>query len=180
TPVLFCSGRRRHTISARDWSSDVCSSDLGLVYSDLLSIVSVDYRQSKNTGWPGLTIIDTDYGEKIGIDQSTCVSDTYCTKIMACPSFEKVIVTRNKPPRPRVRKISLDDIPPPVQHRFTDTWSAFVSGIGGMGVGVLSSTLARAGTKEGYTVKFNDKKGLAIRNGAVYAQNNYAKERATT
>ncbi len=133
---------------------------------------------TKNTGCPGLTIIDTDYGEKIGIDQSTCVSDTYCTKIMACPSFEKVIVTRNKPPRPRVRKISLDDIPPPVQHRFTDTWSAFVSGIGGMGVGVLSSTLARAGTKEGYTVKFNDKKGLAIRNGAVSAHINYAKDRA--
>src|SRR2546425_5687485 len=43
---------------------------------------------TKNTGCPGLTIIDTDYGEKIGIDQSTCVSDTYCTKIMACPSFE--------------------------------------------------------------------------------------------
>ncbi len=133
---------------------------------------------TKNTGCPGLTIIDTDYGEKIGIDQSTCVSDTYCTKIMACPSFEKVVVTRNKPPRPRVRKISLDDIPPPNEHGFTDTWSAFISGVGGMGVGVLSSTLARAGTKEGYTVKFNDKKGLAIRNGAVSAHINYGKGKA--
>src|SRR5438874_1228011 len=26
---FFCSSRRRHTISLRDWSSDVCSSDLG-------------------------------------------------------------------------------------------------------------------------------------------------------
>src|SRR6266700_875638 len=133
---------------------------------------------TKNTGCPGLTIIDTDYGEKIGIDQSICVSDTYCTKVMACPSFEKVIVTRNKPPRPRVRKISLDNIPPANPHSFTDTWSAFISGVGGMGVGVLSSTLARAGTKEGYTVKFNDKKGLAIRNGAVSAHISYAKEKA--
>src|SRR5438445_13254800 len=47
-----------------------------------------------------------------------------------------------------------------------------------MGVGVLSSTLARAGTKEGYTVKFNDKTGLAIRNGAVSAHINYAKGNA--
>src|SRR5712692_594016 len=133
---------------------------------------------TKNTGCPGLTIIDTDYGEKIGIDQSTCVADTYCTKIMACPSFEKVIVTRNKPPIPRVKKISLDNIPPPARHEFSDTWSAFISGVGGMGVGVLSSTLARAGTKEGYTVKFNDKKGLAIRNGAVSAHINYAKGNA--
>src|SRR5213080_5597201 len=111
---------------------------------------------TKNTGCPGLTIIDTDYGEKIGIDQSTCVSDTYCTKIMACPSFEKVIVTRNKPPRPRVKRIPLDNIPPPARHEFTDTWSAFISGVGGMGVGVMSSVLARAGTKEGYHVRFND------------------------
>src|SRR2546429_2501063 len=133
---------------------------------------------TKGTGCPGLTIVDTDYGEKIGIDQSTCVSDTYCTKIMACPSFENVIVTRSKPPRPRVKKIALDNIPPPARHEFSDTWSAFISGVGGMGVGVLSSTLARAGTKEGYTVKFNDKKGLAIRNGAVSAHINYAKGNA--
>src|SRR5438876_1412472 len=97
---------------------------------------------------------------------------------MACPSFEKVIVTRSKPPIPRVKKISLDNIPAPTRHEFSDTWSAFISGVGGMGVGVLSSTLARAGTKEGYTVKFNDKKGLAIRNGAVSAHINYAKDRA--
>src|SRR3989475_904748 len=87
---------------------------------------------TKGTGCPGLTIIDTDYGEKIGIDQSTCVSDTYCTKIMACPSFEKVIVTRNRPPIPRVKKIPLDNIPPPARHEFTDTWSAFISGVAGM------------------------------------------------
>jgi indolepyruvate ferredoxin oxidoreductase len=133
---------------------------------------------TKNTGCPGLTIIDTDYGEKIGIDQSTCVSDSYCTKIMACPSFEKVIVTRKRAPKSRVRQISLDNIPEPNIHGFSDTWSAFISGVGGMGVGVLSSTLARAGTKEGYTVKFNDKKGLAIRNGAVSAHVNYAKGNA--
>src|SRR5207249_7620648 len=28
--VFFFSSRRRHTISKRDWSSDVCSSDLGM------------------------------------------------------------------------------------------------------------------------------------------------------
>src|SRR5699024_11811790 len=27
--IFFFSSRRRHTISKRDWSSDVCSSDLG-------------------------------------------------------------------------------------------------------------------------------------------------------
>src|SRR2546427_91672 len=131
---------------------------------------------TKGTGCPGLTIVDTDYGEKIGIDQSTCVSDTYCTKIMACPSFENVIVTPSHPPRARARKIPLDDIPQPTTIRnFNDTWNIYVSGVGGMGVGVTASTLARAGTKAGYNVRFNDKKGLAIRNGAVSAHISFAK-----
>src|SRR2546425_2584380 len=133
---------------------------------------------TKNTGCPGLTIIDTDYGEKIGIDQSICVSDTYCTKVMACPSFEKGIITRNKPPKSRVKKISLDNIPTPAPHRFNDTWKIFISGVGGMGVGVMSSVLARAGTREGYHVRFNDKKGLAIRNGAVSAHVLYSNGKA--
>src|SRR5437870_7651846 len=97
---------------------------------------------------------------------------------MACPSFEKVIVTRNKPPRSRVKKIPLDNIPPATPHRFNDTWKIFISGVGGMGVGVMSSVLARAGTKEGYHVRFNDKKGLAIRNGAVSAHVLYSDGKA--
>src|SRR5690606_40911299 len=31
---FFCSGRRRHTRFSRDWSSDVCSSDLGRTAAD--------------------------------------------------------------------------------------------------------------------------------------------------
>src|SRR5436305_14858662 len=30
--IFFFSSRRRHTRCGRDWSSDVCSSDLGLMY----------------------------------------------------------------------------------------------------------------------------------------------------
>jgi indolepyruvate ferredoxin oxidoreductase len=70
----------------------------------------------------------------------------------------------------------LDDIPQPTTVRnFNDTWNIYVSGVGGMGVGVTASTLARAGTKAGYDVRFNDKKGLAIRNGAVSAHISFAK-----
>ncbi len=133
---------------------------------------------TKGTGCPGLTIINTDYGEKIGIDQSVCVSDSYCTKIMACPSFEKVTITRSHPPKPRARKISLENIPDPKRRDFSESWNIFITGIGGMGVGLLSSVLARAGTREGYQVKFNDKKGLAIRNGAVSAHVLYSRGKA--
>src|SRR5437868_11456157 len=34
--LFFFSSRRRHTRSKRDWSSDVCSSDLCLIYGNYL------------------------------------------------------------------------------------------------------------------------------------------------
>src|SRR3990172_10364100 len=36
---VFLSSRRRHTRCSRDWSSDVCSSDLVVVESDDLAVV---------------------------------------------------------------------------------------------------------------------------------------------
>src|SRR5699024_11441802 len=41
--VFFFSSRRRHTRSKRDWSSDVCSSDL-----DCAEIL--EYKQNRETG----------------------------------------------------------------------------------------------------------------------------------
>src|SRR5699024_11304372 len=39
--VFFFSSRRRHTRSKRDWSSDVCSSDLGFLSSKDFIIISI-------------------------------------------------------------------------------------------------------------------------------------------
>jgi indolepyruvate ferredoxin oxidoreductase len=44
-----------------------------------------------------------------------------------------------------------------------------------MGIQVLSSILTHAGKKEGYDVKFCDKKGLAIRNGGIYSEITFCK-----
>ena len=49
-------------------------------------------------------------------------------------------------------------------------WRVHISGVGGMGIGVVGAILVRAGHKEGYRVVFQDKKGLAIRNGGVFSQ----------
>jgi indolepyruvate ferredoxin oxidoreductase len=51
-----------------------------------------------------------------------------------------------------------------------NTWRCHMAGVGGMGIGVVGAILVRAGHKEGYRVVFQDKKGLAIRNGGVYSQ----------
>src|SRR5205823_6426717 len=50
------------------------------------------------------------------------------------------------------------------------SWRGHMAGVGGMGIGVVGAILVRAGHKEGYRVVFQDKKGLAIRNGGVYSQ----------
>src|SRR5699024_11983593 len=56
---FFCSSRRRHTRSKRDWSSDVCSSDLihgfvFLCYCAATVAVWTDKRWTAGTGLLGL------------------------------------------------------------------------------------------------------------------------------
>ncbi|MBI5647672.1 MAG: 2-oxoacid:acceptor oxidoreductase family protein [Ignavibacteriae bacterium] len=127
------------------------------------------------TGCPGLTIVDTPYGEKIGIDPSICVDDTYCTKVKACPSFEEVHITRRSAPPARTGTWDLwmRDVPEPAHPLLGDaegqrrSFAVFVPGVGGMGLGFVAKLLTQAGAKEDYEVRFYHQKGLAQRNGAV-------------
>ncbi len=136
---------------------------------------------TKATGCPGLTFADTPYGIKVQTDLSWCVADTACAKTKACPSFEEVVVHRKTPPAPRLELIDFDHIPEPLDKvSVSEAWHAYLAGVGGMGIGVSTATLVRAGFKEGYRVLFCDKKGLAIRNGGVYSQISYLLEGALT
>ena len=132
------------------------------------------------TGCPGLKIIDTDYGEKIAIDQSNCVSDGACARIKyACPAFEEVIVTRKRPPQDQTTAsrnralLSDEPLPPPPLRTFEQRWNMYAAGVGGMGIGTISKVLVVAGYLQGYNVTFCDRKGLAIRNGGVYTHITY-------
>jgi indolepyruvate ferredoxin oxidoreductase len=133
------------------------------------------------TGCPGLTQVFDAYGSKVAIDPQICVSDSYCTKIKACPSFEEVIVYDYHPtlykknnlqkefnfnliPEPKVLK-SLDEIAQGVDYRVV------VTGVGGTGVTTISKILSTAALKmdnrSDLDFKFVDQKGLAQRNGNV-------------
>src|SRR3989449_885192 len=62
--VFFFSSRRRHTRCSRDWSSDVCSSDLSSsVHSSRptwqLGQVLSDAKNEPMTNWPGLMEVTT-------------------------------------------------------------------------------------------------------------------------
>jgi indolepyruvate ferredoxin oxidoreductase len=136
------------------------------------------------TACPGLTSIDTDYGKKIDTDLTWCVNDGACERVRAsndaaesvkpCPSFEQVTVIRKKRRRYTLPNLDLAKLPDAERlHDMAEpgrAWRVHMSGVGGMGIGIVGAILVRAGHKEGYQVVFQDKKGLAIRNGGVFAQ----------
>lgn len=139
---------------------------------------------TKQTVCPGLQIIDTDYGPKVDTDLTWCVNDGACERVRAsndygthvkpCPSFEQVTIVRKKRKRYLLPKLDLARLPDPTfvtdMSQANAVWRSHLSGVGGMGIGLVSSILVRAGHNEGLEVSFCDKKGLAIRNGGVYAQ----------
>jgi indolepyruvate ferredoxin oxidoreductase len=130
---------------------------------------------TRATGCPGLTFTETDFGQKVQTDLSWCVNDTACTKLDACPAFEEITIVRSQKPISRLPDLEADEIPLPVRRDFVNVWHGYLAGVGGMGIGVSAATLVRAGHREGYTVVFSDKNGLAIRNGGVYSHITFLK-----
>jgi len=125
------------------------------------------------TSCPGLKHVATDYGPKVDTDVTWCVNDGACERIGACSAFEHVTIRRKRPGRSRVPALGLDDIPEPAKRPIGDLWRCCLTGVGGMGLGVATAIIVRAGHKEGYDVLFLDKKGLAIRNGGTVSQVTY-------
>ncbi len=148
---------------------------------------------TKQTACPGLTVVDTDYGKKIDTDLTWCVNDGACervrtsneygTSVKPCPSFEQVTILRKKRKRYTLPNMHLDRLPEPgFVHEMKAvgaSWRVHMAGVGGMGIGVVGAILVRAGHKEGYRVIFQDKKGLAIRNGGVYSQMTFVNDGST-
>lgn len=132
------------------------------------------------TGCPGLSQTNDAYGTKVMIDPQICVSDSYCTKIKACPSFELVKVNDYHPTKYKqhsAEKISFGTFPAPVfKKSLSDIahgsdYRSIVIGVGGSGVTTISRIIAEAATTMGgrddLQFKFMDQKGLAQRNGSV-------------
>lgn len=131
------------------------------------------------TGCPGLSQTEDAYGTKVFIDPQICVSDGYCTKVKACPSFEKITVNDYHPTKYKSTesKLSFDQVKDPVIVKsFEDIskgndWRVVVTGVGGSGVTTISRVLAQAAKemngRDDLDFKFMDQKGLAQRNGNV-------------
>ena len=113
--------------------------------------------------------IDTDFGRKTVIDQSSCNKDYSCLK-GDCPSFLTVIPGA----KPRARRataptLAPDAIPdPPLRFDVASaSHTTRITGVGGTGVVTLLQVLSAAGRIAGRQVRSLDQTGLAQKGGAV-------------
>jgi len=112
--------------------------------------------------------LETEWGRKRTIDQSSCNKDFSCLKGF-CPSF--VTVHGGKPKRasgigghaPRA------DLPDPKLPAIDQTYGIIVTGIGGTGVVTIGAIIGMAAHLEGKGVGVLDMAGLAQKGGAVFS-----------
>jgi indolepyruvate ferredoxin oxidoreductase len=116
-----------------------------------------------------LVPVDTEFGRKRAIDQSSCNKDYSCLNGF-CPSF--ITVYGAEPRKPKA--VALDerlfhDLPPPRRVALVDEpFNLMIAGIGGTGVITVGALIGMAAHIDGMAVSLFDMTGLSQKNGAVF------------
>jgi len=110
--------------------------------------------------------VDTEFGRKTRIDQSSCNKDSSCLE-GDCPAFISVVPKGDKPRRAPTPDLSGDELPPPPDTAVADHYTIRMVGVGGSGVVTLSQLLSTAAASVGFEVRSLDQTGLAQKGGAV-------------
>jgi indolepyruvate ferredoxin oxidoreductase len=109
--------------------------------------------------------LETEYGRKRAIDQSTCNKDFSCLKGF-CPSFVMVEGGRLRRGK-RADDAEFPALPEPGRPITAQPYGIVVAGIGGTGVVTISALLGMAAHLDGKGVTVLDMAGIAQKNGAV-------------
>jgi indolepyruvate ferredoxin oxidoreductase len=113
--------------------------------------------------------LETEFGRKRQINQSSCNKDFSCLKGF-CPSFVTVSgakIRRAKSGRAAALDGRLAALPSPEPPPIQGTYDILVTGVGGTGVVTVGALLGMAAHLEGKGVSVLDFTGLAQKNGAV-------------
>ncbi len=115
--------------------------------------------------------VETEFGRKRSIDQSSCNKDFSCLKGF-CPSFVTVEGGRLRAPdhdTPAGADSAFDgvDLPAPALPPLGEPYGILVTGVGGTGVVTIGALLGMAAHIEGKGVSVLDMTGLAQKGGAV-------------
>ncbi|MEB2399467.1 MAG: indolepyruvate ferredoxin oxidoreductase family protein [Alcaligenaceae bacterium] len=119
-----------------------------------------------------LVPLETPYGRKRAIDQSSCNKDYSCVDGF-CPSFVSVIggkprkaAVSGSDDRERLRAM-MSALPPPPARQHPDTCNILAVGIGGTGIITVGAILSMAAHLEGRAASVLDVTGLAQKGGTV-------------
>lgn len=114
--------------------------------------------------------LETEFGRKRKIDQSSCNKDYSCQNGF-CPSFVTVrrakIQTRAATEPDRLKRAIAELPPPPVSLLGPDGYNILVTGIGGTGVLTIGALVGMAAHLDGKGCSILDMTGMAQKGGAV-------------
>lgn len=113
--------------------------------------------------------LETEFGRKRTIDQSSCNKDFSCVNGF-CPSFVTVEGgTLRKPERIETGKDLFAGLPEPTLPNSEEPWGILLTGVGGTGVVTVGALLGMAAHIENKGVSVLDMAGLAQKGGAVFS-----------
>lgn len=111
--------------------------------------------------------VETEFGTKRAIDQSSCNKDFSCVKGF-CPSFVTVEGGTLRKPAGNGAGDGFGVLPEPVLPAVSGTYNMVVTGVGGTGVVTIGALLGMAAHIEGRGVSVLDMTGAAQKGGAVF------------
>ncbi len=114
--------------------------------------------------------LETEFGRKRTINQSTCNKDTSCLKGF-CPSFVTVEggQLKKKSKSKTVTPAGLGLLPEPTLPLISQAYGVVVAGVGGTGVITIGQLLGMAGHIDGKGIITQDAAGLAQKGGATWS-----------
>jgi indolepyruvate ferredoxin oxidoreductase len=121
--------------------------------------------------------LETEFGRKRVIDQSSCNKDFSCLKGF-CPSFVTVEGAQLRKGNGVAAPAELPALPEPKLPAIDQTYGIIVTGIGGTGIVTVGAIIGMAAHLEGKGVGVIDMAGLAQKGGAVQSHIRIAKDPA--
>ncbi len=114
--------------------------------------------------------LETEFGRKRTINQSTCNKDTSCLKGF-CPSFVTVEggQLKKKAKDKALSPFTMGELPEPQLPAIDGAFGIVVAGVGGTGVITIGQLLGMAGHIDGKGIVTQDAAGLAQKGGATWS-----------
>jgi indolepyruvate ferredoxin oxidoreductase len=130
---------------------------------------------SKTSNCVSVVPVETEFGRKRAIDQSSCNKDYSCVEGF-CPSFVTVHGGNLKKRQAgELGEDGLSPLPEPARPALDRVYGILVTGVGGTGVVTIGALLGMAAHLEGKGCSVLDMTGLAQKGGAVYSHVRIAK-----